>query len=150
MGDPRQRVHVLMRGLVKRFGKQEVAAKEMADYWHPTGQAETWDTADLSRKMSGSRRWTYDDILALQALTGSTSVTEAMCEEADRNEAPRMSSLQHASRIIKENAEAVTELMDGKCPERQRRELIEAREVIDAALRDLPPVTPMRKQGAGA
>lgn len=143
MADPRAQIHTLMRSLVNRhFPKQANAAKEMADFWHPTGDAgEDYDTADLSRKMNGSRQWTVADVMALQAITGSTRVTDAM-RGARQAEAPAnpLSSLQHARCLIKESSEGASALMavsEGGCCGEALAELQDIREAADAAIRDL-------------
>ncbi|MEO1108281.1 MAG: hypothetical protein AAFX90_10195 [Pseudomonadota bacterium] len=143
MADPRAQIHALMRGLInKHFPTQQSAAKEMADFWHPTGDCgSTFDTADLSRKMNGTRQWTYCDVIAAQALTGSKRITQTM-ESARQAEAPidALSNLQHCKALLKESNEGATALMDleeGGCREEAVAELLDIKEAVDAALRDL-------------
>jgi hypothetical protein len=55
-------------------------------------------------------------------------------------EGPRLSVTQHISRLAKETAEgvcALNELPEGGCKAKARKELLEARQCIDDALRDL-------------
>lgn len=143
MADPRAQVHALMRSLVTRhFPSQQSAAKEMADFWHPTGDCgDAFDTADLSRKMNGSRSWTYTDIMALQAITGSTRVTDSMAavgQDAGGSKAgDAVTILQHARALIKEGGEgasALVALEDGGSPEAARSELLDIVEVAEAAI----------------
>lgn len=143
MADPRATVHALMRGLVNRhFKTQQSAAKEIADYWHPMGNCgDDYDTADLSRKMNGSRRWTTDDVMALAAITGSNRVTDAM-RGAGEATGPcnTLSALSHARNIVKEHGEGIAALIsfsEGGCAEKARAELLDIREVVVAALRDI-------------
>ncbi|WP_373354098.1 hypothetical protein [Pseudoroseicyclus sp. CXY001] len=138
MPDPRQSIHALLRGLVLRLGKQDAAAKMMADYWSETGSAAVWDAGDLSRKMHGTRRWTIDDMLALQALTGSTAVTDLVCELGQvTSSAPGLSGIQHATRLIKEHGEASVALLEGGDAALQLKELIDLRDAVAAAIGDL-------------
>jgi len=143
MADPRAQVHALMRGLVTRhFPNQQSAAKEIADFWHPTGDCgDVFDTADLSRKMNGSRTWSYTDIIALQAITGSRRVSDAIGavgQEAGGSKAgDAVTILQHARALIKEGGEgasALVALEDGGSPEAARSELLDIIEAAQAAI----------------
>ncbi|WP_370286973.1 hypothetical protein [Pseudooceanicola nanhaiensis] len=143
MADPRAQVHALMRGLVTRhFPSQQSAAKEMGDFWHPTGDCgDGFDTADLSRKMNGSRTWTFTDIIALQAITGSTRVTDAMAAVGQDAGGPKagdaVTILQHARALIKEGSEgasALVALEDGGSLDEAVSELLDIIEVAQAAI----------------
>lgn len=139
MADPRSQIHALMRGMVKRhFGTAQSAAKEMADYWHPTGNAgNDFDTADLSRKMNGSRRWTIEDAIALSALTGSRRIIEVQEAVLKGDEAPecKLSLLAHASDLVKEHGEGLTSLIEaseGGCLDEADAQLTD---IIESATR---------------
>lgn len=144
MADPRANIHALMRGLVARyFPSQQSAAKEMADFWHPTGNAgDDYDTADLSRKMNGSRQWTVNDVIALQSIAGSTRVTDAMAEgrKAGKPQRDPLTALQHARALVHENGEGVEALMalhDGGSRADARAELVDIVETAQRAIDDL-------------
>ncbi|WP_299945302.1 hypothetical protein [uncultured Ruegeria sp.] len=143
MADPRAQIHALMRGLINRhFPTQQSAAKEIADFWHPTGDCgDSYDTADLSRKMNGSRQWTACDVMAVQAIAGSRRVTDVM-EAARQADAPvdTISNLQLCKSLLKESSEgasAMMELEEGGCKEKAVSELLDMKEVVDAALKSL-------------
>lgn len=145
MADPRAKIHARMRGMVKRhFDNAQQAAKEMADFWHPTGNAgDDFETSDLSRKMSGSRRWTLDDAVALMSITGSRAVIEVMEEALKGEKAPQeaQSLLACAYELVKEHGEGLTALMqanEGGCLEEadvQLTDIIEAATHARAAVR---------------
>ncbi|ETX26688.1 hypothetical protein [Roseivivax isoporae] len=142
MSDPRATVHALMRGLVTRhFPTQQSAAKEMADFWHPTGNAgDDFDTAALSRKMNGTREWTTSDVIALSAIAGSDRVVVAMRQALPERAGSPVSALQHARRLIKEGGEGTAALLavsEGGCPHQARAELVDILDTVKAALRDL-------------
>lgn len=143
MADPRAQIHALMRGLInKHFPTQQSAAKEMADFWHATGDCgDAYDTADLSRKMNGSRQWSVCDVIAVQSITGSHRVTDAM-ENARQAEAPvdTLSNLQLCRSLLKESSEGASAMMDleeGGCKEQAISELLDMKEVAETALRHL-------------
>jgi hypothetical protein len=144
MADPRAHIHTLMRGIVLTAynGVQQDAAKAMGDFWHPLGNCgNDFNTADLSRKMSGTRRWAYDDIMALQALAGTRRVSDAMGRVAATEVTPPAQPVQdHAQRLIKESSEAVSALIamiNGGSADVTLSELIDIQEAVAAAIRDL-------------
>lgn len=149
MPNPQAQIHTLMRGIVRRSfpqgqGGQQSAAKEIADFWSPTGDCgDHYDTADLSRKMNGTRRWTIEDAIALEAISGSTRVTDAMRQIAHGEEAVatnHLATLEHAAKLIKESGEGATALMaleTGGDVQKARNELIDIVEAAQAALAEL-------------
>jgi hypothetical protein len=132
-----------MRGLVRRcFPNQQSAAKEIADFWHPTGDCgDDFETADLSRKMNGTRKWALEDAIALEAISGSTRISDAMHRiahgvETEAHPDP-ISVLAHASKLIKEGGEGATALMalaEGGCVDKARAEVIDIIEAAQAVL----------------
>ena len=144
MADPRAHIHTLMRGIVLTAynGVQQDAAKAMGDFWHPLGNCgNDFNTADLSRKMSGTRRWAFDDIMALQALAGTRRVSDAIGRFGVSEVAPAVQPAQvHAQRLIKESGEAVSALValiNGGDAGVTLSELIDIREAVNAAIRDI-------------
>lgn len=145
MSDPRKEIHALMRGLALRTGlTQQSIAKEMSDFWHPTGNCgNDFDTADLSRKMNGTRQWAIADLIALQMLAGSSRVSDAISAMVRPDTSPDtspLSILHHARRLVKEGGEAAGALLslgeDGSVTD-ALSELIDIREAVSAAIRDL-------------
>lgn len=136
MADPRMQVHILLRSMVNKcFETQTCAAKEVADFWHPLGNAgDSYNTADLSLKMSGSRQWTTGDVMALQAITGSQRVTDAMAR-VGQAVAPvcSLSSLQHAHKLIREASLGTSALLDVSEGGSRAEAIAELQDLIEAA-----------------
>jgi hypothetical protein len=145
MPDIRRTLHALIRGLVKNnFTDQQSAAFEIADYWSgPEGPGPRFDTSALCRKMSGSREWTISDVVALEALTGSTRVTDAMRSincAASTADGAHLSAILHAQAVIKEGGEganALLSLADGGDPDQAIAELMDIIEACQAAISDI-------------
>ena len=133
----------MMRGLVaSHFPTQQSAAKEIADFFAgPGGAGDHFDPADLSRKMNGTRQWTLNDAIALQALSGTDRISQAIAPEV-AEAAPRetVSLLAHAGRLVKEAGEGTSALMavtEGGCRDKARAELLDIIAVAEAGLRAL-------------
>ena len=160
MSNRKEKLHALMRGMIERSfpGKHGLAAAEVESWISGKEvQLEQADKGAFSRKFHGSRDWSFLDVLAMQSLAGSTRITDAFEDEVEASPADTLSTLQHASHLLKESGEAVNALMslesgDGDISE-TRAELIEAREAVEMALASLnakapspAPVAPMQRR----
>lgn len=110
MADDRAYFHTLLRGLVLRHypGKQNCAAREIAEYWagHELHDREV-DYGGFSRKMNGSREWTFYDVLALASITGSQRVWDAVRERERQFAPPTESRTSLVAKAAKESGEGV-------------------------------------------
>ena len=140
MPDARRTVHAMMRGLVaSHFPTQQSAAKEIADFFAgPGGAGDQFDPADLSRKMNGTRQWTLNDAIALQALSGTDRISQAIAPEvAEAPPRETVSLLAHAGRLVKEAGEGTSALLaasEGGCRHEARAELLDIVAAAEAAL----------------
>jgi|GEM_PF-3506334 len=162
MSNRRSKLSALMRGMIERTypGKHGLAAAEMESWiaGHEV-ELEQADKGAFSRKFHGSRDWSYLDVMAMQTLAGSSRINDAFTDDVQASPASTLSTLQHASHLLKESGEAVNALMtlesgDGDIS-KTRAELIEAREAINLALASLEakaaepqsPATDLRRAG---
>ena len=89
--------------------------------------------------MNGTRRWTVDDVIAIQAIAGTDRVSQMM---VPRNAAAcsKLSLLDHASVLIKEGGEGVAALIsaaEGGDTAKVRAELLDIVQAAQSAVADI-------------
>ena len=155
MANTRLAMNALMRGLVKRHypDKQNVAAREIQSFIEGREvRLEDTDIGGFSRKMNGTREWTMMDVVAIQALTNSTRITDAIDEDHVPSTDEKLTSLlQLASHLVKESGEGVAAVMDienGGCREEARVQLLDIRDALNRVLSalDAEPAQPTQFQ----
>lgn len=137
----RKTIHLMLCGLVENIGQTSAAL-----YIQAFTGSEKPDHAALSRKMHGTRAWAIDDMLALQAATKSSAITDYLHDTKPTRPAPESlyEAMAEASREGGEGMAAVARYADSLSTEHRSsaiKEIREHRASLDGLLDHLEGVT---------